>query len=59
MYRSLDLIENKHRRPAMMMDRFFVFWFQGHFEHPQALVLEYNPMMFGCSGNRIQCGIPL
>src|SRR5262249_41216677 len=57
-YRSLHLIEHEYRWPPMMMEGFFVVWFQGYLKHAKALVLEDDFVVLWSRHHRIQCLIP-
>jgi hypothetical protein len=55
---ALALVEHEDRRPAMMVDGFFVVWLQSYFKHAKPFVLEEGFVVLWRSDYGVQCRIP-
>jgi len=49
----LDLVENKYRRPSMMMNRFLIIWLKRNLQHPKPVVFENDFVMFRCRSDGV------
>src|SRR5271170_3789229 len=58
MNRSLHLIENKDRRPSVVVRRLFRLRFQGYLEDSELIVLEENLVISGGGHNSVQRRVP-
>ena len=55
---AVHFVENEHRRPTVVMQRFLVTRFQRHVEHPELVVFEENLVVFRGSGHGVEFRVP-
>src|SRR5271170_1992966 len=58
MNRTLHPIQNKDRRPSVVVRRLFRLRFQGYLKNPELIVLEKHLVVSWCSDNSVQRRVP-